>query len=96
MAIDKSEFDVWMKDPITQDVLKSLTARATTIEQLILKERTFLDRQNYNHFQYFGEISYYKGSLDSLNAVIKIKYEDFKQTQEENKEEKKDAKTSSS
>lgn len=98
MAIDKSEFDVWMKDPVTQDIWKSLTARRNLLQHHLLHDRPFLNLksvQDYNQSLNVAQINYYKGNVDTLNALININYENFKDNQADQKEEK-DAKKNSS
>ena len=86
MAIDKSDFDIWMESPVTKDILKSIGARKDGVENYLQHERSFLDK-GYDHNRSLAMNNYYKGMMDAYSDLVNITFNDFSASMEDESDE---------
>jgi hypothetical protein len=74
--IDKSDFDIWYKSTITQDILKSLKARKEVLEKQIMNLACGDD------LKAFYSIKYIRGLVAGYDELINISYSDMEERNE--------------
>jgi len=78
-VIEKRDFDNWMKDPVTIDIMKSLESRRNILCEQILFNRPYTLELQGKHFVY-------RGMIDVYNELLGISYNDFQKIQGESKD----------
>lgn len=81
MSIDKAKFDIWLDNPVTKDILKSLALRKIAKEEYLARELSF-DNLNYDHYRSFAINCFVKGQVAAYNELLGISFDDFQRDKE--------------
>lgn len=80
-CFDRADFDEWMRNPITIEIIKSFRIRKEIIIDRLNNDNSFL-RQDYNHYHKLANTAFYKGMASAYGEVSQIGWADFNPPEE--------------